>query len=80
MRRASAADVIVAGCALLFGVADVHLIHHGKPPITAALRRPPVLAGLCVLCLHALDVLGPFDPFRAAARLIPRRTNAPDPS
>lgn len=74
MRRACAADVIVGGCALVLCVADIHLYRHDQRLITDTLRRPLVLAWLCTLCLHALDVLGFLDPFRAAARLIPRRT------
>lgn len=72
MRRACASDLIVGGVAALLAGADVHLCRRGECLITDTLRRPVPKVALIVLTLHVLDVLGPLDPFRLAARHIPR--------
>lgn len=72
MRRPDPAEILVGGTALILGVGDVVLYRQRQRLVTDVLRRPPVLAGLLVLTAHALDVLGPLDPFRAVARMIPQ--------
>lgn len=72
MRRACVADVLVGGAALVLLAADVHLYRREQRLITDCLRTRPATIGLLVLTAHVLDILGPFDPFRAAARFIPR--------
>lgn len=72
MRRPDVADVFVLSVAVAGGVLDARLIRHDRRPITAALRRPVPLGFLTFLTLHAWDLLGPVDPFRAAARMIPK--------
>lgn len=72
MRRPDAAALLVGGAALALAVGDVLLVRHERRLVTDVLRTPPVLAGLLVLTAHVVDVLGPADPFRFAARLIPR--------
>jgi hypothetical protein len=66
---------IIATCVwLTVGAAlDAGLVHERRRPITHVLRTPPGVAFLAVLCLHVADLLGPVDPFRVAARLIPKR-------
>lgn len=76
MRRPDTADAFVVSFAVGAALLDVHLHRHERRLITEALRRPVVLVGLTVLTLHAWDVLGLFDPFRAVARLIPRSVHA----
>lgn len=73
MPRPTGADLLVGGCAAAWAGADVWLYRNKRPLVTDTLRRPVVLVALVTLTLHALDVLGPLDPFRASARLIPRR-------
>ena len=69
----TAADVLVGACAFALTAGDVRFYRHEQSLVTDTLRRPLVAAGLVVLTLHVVDVLGPLDPFRAAARRIPRR-------
>lgn len=71
MRRPDLADLSVLSAAAFLAGVDVHRHRHGLTLVTGSLRRPVVAAGLVVLTLHVLDVLGPFDPFRAVARRIP---------
>jgi hypothetical protein len=66
------ADVLVAGAAVALLAADVQLYRRGDRLITDTLRTKPATFALLILTGHVIDVLGPFDPFRAAARLIPR--------
>lgn len=73
--RPDAAEILVGGAALTLAVGDVFLHRHDRRLVTDVLRQPAPLLVLVTLTAHALDVLGPFDPFRAAARLIPRRTH-----
>lgn len=72
MRAPDAAELLVIGCAGALGVGDIFLYRHGRRLVTEVLRTPTALAGLVVLTAHALDVLGPLDPFRAFSRLIPK--------
>lgn len=72
MTRPHAADVFVYSVGIGGSLLDARLIRHEQRPITAALRRPVPLAFLTVLTLHAWDLLGPFDPFRFAARRLRR--------
>lgn len=70
MRRPDLADASVLSVAAFLGAVDVHRHRRGLTLVTDSLRRIPVAVGLVVLTLHVLDVLGPFDPFRAVARRI----------
>jgi hypothetical protein len=85
MGRPAATDdltpaLVAAAAWLSFGAAlDVVLVHEGHRPITHALRTPAGSAFLAVLCLHVADVLGPLDPFRRVAGLIPKRGSDPIP-
>lgn len=72
MARPCSAAVLVGGAAAVLLVADAQLYRHEQRLVTDVLRTRPVTVGLLVLTAHVLDVLGPFDPFRAVARLIPR--------
>jgi hypothetical protein len=72
MARPCSAAVLVGGAAVVLLVADAHLYRHEQRLVTDVLRGRTATVGLLVLTAHVLDVLGPFDPFRAVARLIPR--------
>jgi hypothetical protein len=72
MRRPCPAALLVGGAAVVLLVADAHLYRHDQRLVTDVLRMPAATVCLVVTTLHVLDVLGPFDPFRAVARLIPR--------
>lgn len=72
MRRPCSAEVLVGGAAAVLAIGDVRLYRHHLELVTDVLRRPVPLLCLTVLTLHAWDVLGWADPFRAIARLIPR--------
>lgn len=73
MRRPCPADLLVLTAAAALTVGDVAFYRRHLELVTDVLRRPVPLACLTVLTLHAWDVLGPADPFRAAGRLIPRK-------
>ena len=75
MRRPCPAAVLVGGAAVVLLAADAHLYRHEQRLVTDVLRSPVATVGLLVLTAHVLDVLGPFDPFRAVARLIPPHRN-----
>lgn len=75
MRRPDAATLLVTTAALELAVGDAFLMRHGRRLVTDVLRRPIPFLCLLVLCAHAADVLGRFDPFRAVARLIPLRSH-----
>jgi hypothetical protein len=76
-RRPCSADVLVGGAAAVLLAADVHLYRKDQRLITDTLRTRPATVALLVLTAHVLDVLGPFDPFRAATRLIRRGDATP---
>lgn len=76
MRRPCAAAVLVGGVVGVLAAGDVHLHRHDRRLVTDVLRTWPATVGLVVLTAHVIDVLGPFDPFRAVARLIPRCRDA----
>lgn len=73
MRRLCPAEILVGGAAVALAVGDIRCHRRQLEMVTDVLRRPVPLACLTVLTLHAWDVLGPADPFRAVARLIPLR-------
>jgi hypothetical protein len=75
-RPLTAADAAVAAAFGFLGAVDVHRHRHGLDLVTDSLRRPVVTGFLVVLMLHVVDVLGAFDPFRLAGRLIPRSHHA----
>lgn len=72
MRRPCPADLVVTGAAVLLLGADIVLVRREKQLITDTLRTPAGTFGLIYLLLHVLDVLGPFDLFRAAGRRLSR--------
>lgn len=73
MRRPAPADLLVGATAAGLLAADAYLYRHQQRLITDCLRTKWGTAVLLVLVAHVTDVLGPADPFRAAARLLARR-------
>lgn len=73
-RQWEAAVVAWAALGCAAGVVDVWLVRSGRASLTAAARRTRgVAVGACVvLALHFADVLGGWDPFRAAGRVVGR--------
>lgn len=69
--RPCPAALVVGGCVAVLVAADVRFVRRGDRLVTDVLRHPVATVGLVVLVAHVLDVLGPFDVFRLAARLIP---------
>lgn len=66
------AETLVLVTVATLAIGDALLYHQRQRLVTDVLRTRLGLAGLTVLTAHALDVLGPLDPFRALGRLIPR--------
>lgn len=71
MQRPCPAALTVAAVTVGVCAADIRFHRRGERLVTDVLRTPLVSLGLVVLVAHVLDVLGPLDPFRAVARLIP---------
>lgn len=72
MWRPTPADVLVTGTAVVLLAADAVLVRREQRLVTDTLRTPVGTFGLVYLLAHVLDVLGPFDLFRAAARGLTR--------
>lgn len=75
MRRPSPAELILGAAVAGTLAGDAWLVREqaARPDIelvTDVLRRPVPLGCLLYLVLHVVDVLGPFDLFRLACRLI----------
>lgn len=70
MRRPCFAELLVGGAAVALAVGDVRCVRREIEMVTDVLRRPVPRFCLTVLVLHVYDVLGPLDPFRAAARVL----------
>lgn len=67
-------DAVVVSATVTLLLADLCLAKRGHDVITDSLRRHKIVffVGAGVLALHVLDVLGPADPFKAAAKLVMR--------
>lgn len=74
MRRPCPAALTVAAATVGVCAADVRFHRRGDRLVTDVLRTPVASVALLVLVAHVLDVLGPADPFRFVARLIPTVT------
>lgn len=61
-----AAAVLIGGVSGLLAM-DVWLMARDLAPLTTSLRTRPGRVFVIALSGHVLDVLGPFDPFRALA-------------
>jgi hypothetical protein len=71
VRRPDHAELVLLGMVTGALVADGVLCRRDRRLVTDVLRTPPAMAGLLYLLAHVVDVLGPFDLFRAVARRIP---------
>lgn len=63
------AGLIVAGLGW-----DIWLLRNGRRTLSQAARCPAGWALMALIVAHFVDLLGPLDPFHAAARLIARST------
>lgn len=78
MTRPDAAVAIVIGTAAVALVGDACLSRRQQRLVTDVLRTPQGLACQLYLLTHVVDVLGPLDVFRLAARhLTPRSSSCP---
>lgn len=70
MTRPDAAVAIVIGTATVALVGDACLSRRQQRLVTDVLRTRTGLAAQLYLLAHVVDVLGPFDLFRLAARYL----------